>query len=79
MSERRHGISTRAIHSPPLPDGAGKPVVGPIVASTTFAFERVADLGAVIAEEEYGFTYARLRNPTVEELDAVIAYLRSLR
>ena len=38
-------------------------------------FERVADLGAVIAEEEYGFTYARLRNPTVEELDAVLARL----
>jgi len=50
-------------------------VVGPIVASTTFAFERVADLGRVIAEEEYGFTYARLRNPTVEELNAVVAQL----
>jgi methionine-gamma-lyase len=50
-------------------------VVGPIVASTTFAFERVADLGRVIAEEEYGFTYARLRNPTVEELNAVVAEL----
>jgi methionine-gamma-lyase len=75
MSKRRLGLSTRAIHSPPLPSGPGKPVVGPIVASTTFAFERVADLGAVIAEEEYGFTYARLRNPTVEELDAVVAGL----
>lgn len=75
MSKRRLGLSTRAIHSPPLPAGPGKPVVGPIVASTTFSFERVADLGAVIAEEEYGFTYARLRNPTVEELDAVLARL----
>jgi methionine-gamma-lyase len=75
MSKRRLGLSTRAIHSPPLPSGPGEPVVGPIVASTTFAFERVADLGAVIAEEEYGFTYARLRNPTVEELDAVVAAL----
>jgi methionine-gamma-lyase len=75
MSKRRLGLSTRAIHTPPLPSGPGKPVVGPIVASTTFAFERVADLGAVIAEEEYGFTYARLRNPTVEELDAVVAEL----
>jgi methionine-gamma-lyase len=77
MSTRRLGLSTRAIHSPPLPDGPGKPVVGPIVASTTFSFERVADLGAVIAEEEYGFTYSRLRNPTVEELDAVLARLES--
>ncbi len=75
MSKRRLGLSTRAIHSPPLPPGAGEPVVGPIVASTTFSFERVADLGAVIAEEEYGFTYGRLRNPTVEELNAVLAEL----
>jgi methionine-gamma-lyase len=75
MSKRRLGLSTRAIHTPPLPEGAGEPVVGPIVPSTTFSFERVADLGAVIAEEEYGFTYARLRNPTVEELNAVMADL----
>jgi methionine-gamma-lyase len=75
MSERKRGLSTRAIHTPPLQSGPGDPVVGPIVASTTFAFERVADLGRVIAEEEYGFTYARLRNPTVEELNAVVAEL----
>jgi methionine-gamma-lyase len=75
MSKRRHGLSTRAIHSPPRPAGSGEPVVGPIVASTTFSFENVAELGAVIAEEEYGFTYARLRNPTVEELNAVLAEL----
>jgi methionine-gamma-lyase len=77
MNKRRLGLSTRAIHTPPLPQGAGEPVVGPIVASTTFAFERVADLGSVIAEEEYGFTYTRLRNPTVEELNAVMAELES--
>ncbi len=77
MSERTRGLSTRAIHSPPLPPGTGEPVVGPIVASTTFAFERVTDLARVIAEEEYGFTYARLRNPTVEELCAVVAALES--
>ena len=75
MSKRRLGLSTRAIHSPPLPEGAGEPVVGPIVASTTFSFDRVSELGAVIAEEEYGFTYARLRNPTVEELNLVMAEL----
>ena len=75
MSERRRGLSTRAIHTPPARDGSGTPLVGPIVASTTFAFERVADLGRVIAEEEYGFSYARLRNPTVEELNAVVAAL----
>jgi methionine-gamma-lyase len=75
MSDRRRGLSTRAIHAPPGTEGPGTPVVGPIVASTTFAFERVADLGRVIAEEEYGFSYARLRNPTVEDLNAVVREL----
>jgi methionine-gamma-lyase len=74
-TDRKRGLSTRAIHAPTLPEGVGKPVVGPIVASTTFSFEHVAQLGRVIAEEEYGFTYARLRNPTVEELNAVVAGL----
>src|SRR5688572_15269560 len=77
MSERKRGLSTKAIHTPPLPTGPGEPVVGPIVASTTFAFEQVADLARVIAEEEYGFSYARLRNPTVEELNAVMAELEN--
>lgn len=75
MTKPRRGLSTRAIHTPALPEGPGEPVVGPIVASTTFSFETVADLGRVISEEEYGFTYARLRNPTVEELNAVVAEL----
>jgi O-acetylhomoserine/O-acetylserine sulfhydrylase-like pyridoxal-dependent enzyme len=76
MTEKRKlGLSTRAIHTPPLPAGAGEPVVGPIVASTTFAFEHAADLGAVLAEERYGFMYSRHRNPTVEELNAVLAEL----
>ena len=35
MSKRRLGLSTRAIHTPPLREGSGRPVVGPIVASTT--------------------------------------------
>jgi methionine-gamma-lyase len=75
MSKRRLGLSTRAIHTPPLPDGAGDPLVGPIVASTTFSFEHAAELGAVLAEETYGFMYSRHRNPTVEELNVVLAEL----
>lgn len=75
MSERRRGLSTRAIHTPPLPHGPGEPLVQPIVASTTFSFERAAQMSRVMAEEEYGFLYARQRNPTVEELNAVLASL----
>jgi methionine-gamma-lyase len=75
MTERKRGLSTRAIHSPARPAGPGSPVVHPIVASTTFSFETAEEFGRVMSEEEYGFLYARLRNPTVEELNGVLADL----
>jgi methionine-gamma-lyase len=75
MTQRKRGLSTRAIHSPARPSGPGTPVVHPIVASTTFSFETAAEFGRVMSEEEYGFLYARLRNPTVEELNGVLAAL----
>jgi methionine-gamma-lyase len=73
--ERKQGLQTRAIHSPPARPAAGVPVVGPIVPAATFAFGTAAEFGRVMSEEEYGFLYARLRNPTVEELNAVLASL----
>jgi methionine-gamma-lyase len=75
MSERKRGLSTRAIHTPPSSAGTGEPLVQPIVASTTFSFETAAAFGRVMAEEEHGFVYARLGNPTVAELNAVLAEL----
>src|ERR671918_2330360 len=75
MTERKRGLSTRAIHSPARPSGPGTPLVHPIVASTTFSFETAAEFGRVMSEEEYGFLYSRLRNPTVEELNGVLADL----
>jgi methionine-gamma-lyase len=77
MSERRRGLATRAIHSRGLPGGPGTPVVTPIVPSTTFSFESAAEFTRVMTEEEYGFLYATLRNPTVEELTATCADLES--
>src|ERR671915_16161 len=77
MTERKRGLSTRAIHSPARPSGPGTPLVHPIVASTTFSFETAAEFGRVMSEEEYGFLYARLRNPTVEELNSVLAELEA--
>jgi methionine-gamma-lyase len=72
---RRRGLATRAIHGRPLPASPGSPVVQPVVSSTIFSFESAAEMGHVMSEEEYGFLYSRLRNPTVEELSAVLADL----
>jgi methionine-gamma-lyase len=72
---RRFGFSTRAIHGRPATDAPGEPVVQPIVTSSTFSFEDAATFGRVMSGEEYGFLYSRLRNPTVEDLNSVLADL----
>jgi methionine-gamma-lyase len=72
---RNRGFSTRAIHGRGLPDAPGKPVVQPVVTSTTFSFDDAETFARVMSEEEYGFLYSRLRNPTVEELNGVLADL----
>ena len=74
---KNRGFSTRAIHGRGLPDAPGKPVVQPIVTASTFSFEDAETFGRVMSEEEYGFLYSRLRNPTVEELNGVLADLES--
>ena len=71
----KRGLSTRAIHGRRLTDAPGQPLVQPIVSATTFSFETAAQFGRVMSEEEYGFLYTRLRNPTVEELNGVLADL----
>jgi methionine-gamma-lyase len=73
----KRGFSTRAIHGKGHPDAPGRPLVQPIVTATTFSFEDSAQFGRVMSEEEYGFLYSRLRNPTVEELNGVLADLES--
>ena len=75
MTDRKLGLSTRAIHSRPVEPAPGTPVVAPIVQSTTFAFERAAQFERVMGEEEHGYLYSSLRNPTVDELGSVIAAL----
>ena len=69
------GLSTRAIHSRRRPQAPGLPVVEPLVPATTFAFGTAEEFGRVMSEEEYGFLYSRLRNPTVEDVNDVCASL----
>jgi methionine-gamma-lyase len=76
VSARRQGISTRAIHGGPPPANVpGEPLVAPIVPATTFALADAAETERVMSEKEYGFLYSRIRNPTVEDLNVVIADL----
>jgi methionine-gamma-lyase len=78
MTEKRQrGLATRLIHGGEARTGPGDPLVAPVVLATTFAFESAAQFGRVMSEEEYGFLYASLGNPTVEELAAACAEAES--
>ena len=75
--DTRKGLATRLIHGGELREGPGDPLVEPIVLATTFSFETAQDFHRVMADEEYGFLYGSLRNPTVEELAAACAAVES--
>ena len=70
---RKNGLATRLIHGGETRGGPGEPVVPPVVLSTTFAFESAAQFARVMADEEYGFLYGSLRNPTIEEVASACA------
>ena len=53
----------------------GEPIVAPIVPATTFVLADAAETDRVMSEKEYGFLYSRIRNPTVEDLNVVVADL----
>jgi methionine-gamma-lyase len=72
---KKHALSTRAIHGRGVPKSPGEPIVQPVVSATTFSFESAGEMGRVMDDEVYGFLYSRLRNPTVEDLNAVLADL----
>jgi methionine-gamma-lyase len=73
VTEQRRGLGTRFIHAGGPAEGPGQPLVPPLVLSTTFEFETAAQFGRVMSEEEYGFLYASLRNPTLEDLAGACA------
>jgi methionine-gamma-lyase len=75
VTGRPRGLSTRAIHTRPDQAPGGAPVAPPIVTAATFEFDTAERFARVMAEDEYGFLYSRLRNPTVEAVNAVVAAL----
>jgi len=71
-----NSFETLAIHTPkPQTSVASTPISSPIVQTTSFEFERLEDLSAIIDGQEKGFGYSRAGNPSVEELELSAAQL----
>ncbi len=72
---RDHRLSTRCVHAGELHDPQGSPHT-PVYNTTTFAFERTADLLDVVEGRREGNLYTRYGlNPTIRSLEAKLASL----
>jgi methionine-gamma-lyase len=72
--DRAVGFSTRAIRAAHrLPRVDQRPTSVPIYQTVTFSSDDAAALGAVLTDEQPGYAYSRIDNPTVAALAAAVA------
>lgn len=74
MQNRR--LATKAVHAGERakPDGF-VPMSTPIYSTSTFLYERLADIDAISSGERTGFTYSRHGNPTNAAFEEAVAVL----
>src|SRR6185437_3265732 len=71
----RRDAATAAIHAGRLPALAGVPVIAPVHRSVIYEFVDADEFGRVMGDARQGYLYTRIRNPTTDELGAVVAEL----
>jgi methionine-gamma-lyase len=74
MPQRSPGIATIAVHAG-TPEGGNAPLTTPIVQSTTYRFESVAQVQAYQRGEGRLYMYSRDENPTVRAAEEAVARL----
>lgn len=78
MSDNSHlGSETRLIHHDrvDLPEG-NEPLVSPIYQSVKFKPASMAHVRTILSKRNSGFLYSRISNPTVRELELLVARLQ---
>ncbi len=74
--DRPTGFSTRAIRAAHrIPRVDQRPTSVPIYQTVTFSSDDAASLGAVLTDEQPGYAYSRIDNPTVAALASAVAEL----
>ena len=71
----RRDAATAAIHAGRLPALAGVPVIPPVHRSVIYEFVDADEFGRVMEDAGQGYLYTRIRNPSTDELAAVVAEL----
>lgn len=76
MSE--FSIATRLVHAGERRGAPiGVPAATPIYATSTFVYERIQDVDAIVEGAESGFVYSRYGNPTVAAFEEAMAELEN--
>ena len=71
----RRAAATAAIHAGRLPALPGVPVIPPVHRSVIYEFVDADEFADVMDDASRGYLYTRIRNPTTDELAAVVAEL----
>ena len=75
IARRQLGENTRAVHLPPPPDTAQRPLAPPIYRTAAFAFGSAEEYAAVLNDQAPGYSYSRIDNPTVDAFARAVAAL----
>ncbi|HKV66869.1 MAG TPA: aminotransferase class I/II-fold pyridoxal phosphate-dependent enzyme [Gaiellales bacterium] len=71
----RRDAATAAIHAGRLPVLPGVPVIPPVHRSVIYEFVDAGEFADVMDDASRGYLYTRIRNPSTDELGAVVAEL----
>jgi cystathionine beta-lyase/cystathionine gamma-synthase len=75
IARRKLGENTRAVHLPPPPDTAQRPLGTPVHRTAAFAFSSAQEYAAVLGDRVPGYSYSRIDNPTVDAFARAVAAL----
>ena len=75
IARRQLGENTRAVHLPPPPESAQRPLGTPVYRTAAFAFSGAEEYAAVLNDRVPGYSYSRIDNPTVDAFARAVAAL----
>jgi len=75
IARRQLGENTRAVHLPPPPDTAQRPLGTPVYRTAAFSFSSAQEYAAVLGDQVPGYSYSRIDNPTVDAFARAVAAL----
>jgi cystathionine beta-lyase/cystathionine gamma-synthase len=75
IARRQLGENTRAVHLPPPPETAQRPLAPPVYRTAAFSFGSAEEYAAVLNDQVPGYSYSRIDNPTVDAFARAMAAL----